>query len=169
DAAHQRVDAGAPFEAEGGLLMRRGFGLMQAIVIVLVVGGIMMLAMRYARLGAVHTADSYAREQAELFLQSATEIAMLQISGHDRSGGCLERVSVLSRDRAFRADIRIVRYYLLADSGDLADCGTLGAAIGTEESHGMVVMEAVVTTDPAGPLAAHPVRIVRRSLQRPLD
>ena len=146
--------------------MRRGFGLMQAIVIVLLVGGIMMVAMRYARVAALHTADSYTRERAELFLQSAMEIAMLQIAGHDRSDGCLDRVTVTSRDGTFTADIRIVRYYLLAGSADLAACGSLGYPIGTEESHGMVMMEAVVTTNPDAGIA-HPVRLVKRSLQRP--
>jgi len=146
--------------------MRRAFGLMQAIMIVLVVGGIMTLALRYARVGAVHTADSYTRERAELFLRSATEIAMLQISGHDRAGGCLERVRVRSREGDFVADVRILRYYLLRGSADLAACGSLGYPIATEESHGMVLMEVTVTADPSARVV-HPVRIVRRSLQRP--
>jgi len=147
--------------------MRRGFGLMQAIVIMLVVGGIMTLALRYARVGAVHTADSYTRERAELFLQSATEIAMLQISGQDRGDGCLDRVRVRSREGDFVADIRILRYYLLEGSADLAACGSLGYPISTEESHGMVLMEAQVYSDPASARVPHPVRILRRSLQRP--
>jgi hypothetical protein len=146
--------------------MRRAFGLMQAILIVLMVGGIMTVALRYARVGAIHTADSYTRERAELFLRSAMEIAMLQIAGHDRSGGCLSHVKVISRDGLFTADIRIVRYYLLRGSADLAACGSLGYPIGAEESHGMVMMEAVVTTDPRN-RAVHPVRLVKRSLQRP--
>ncbi|WP_457595936.1 hypothetical protein [Hydrogenimonas sp.] len=147
--------------------MRRGFGLMEAILIVLIVGGIMAVTLRYARVAAVHTADSYARERAELFLRSATEIALLQISAHDRSGGCLEKVAVVSRDGAFEARVRVAAYYLLQGSDDLARCGALGWPVGTEESHGLMELETVVTTRPDGPLADHPVRIVRRSLQRP--
>lgn len=147
--------------------MRRAFGIWQALVIILIVSGLMVVAMRYAKIGAVHTADSYTREQAELFLQSAVEIAMLQIAGHDRNSGCLDHVRVVSKDRKFVADIAIVRYYLLRGSSDLAACGPLGYPIETEESHGMVMMEAVVTTDPNHPKVLHPVRIVRRSLQRP--
>jgi hypothetical protein len=146
--------------------MRRAFGLMQAIMIVLLVGGIMMVAMRYARVASIHTADSYIREKAELFLQSAMEIAMLQISGHDRNDGCLDHITITSRDGVYTADIRIVRYYLLNGSADLVSCGGLGYPIGTEESHGMVMMEVVVTTNNEGK-RVHPIRLVKRSLQRP--
>ncbi len=146
---------------------RRAFGLWQAIVIILILGGIMVVTMRFARIGAHHTADSYTREQAELFLRSALEIAMLQIGTHDRSGGCLGAVRVLSRDGRFIADINITRYYLLKGSADLALCGPLGYPIETEESHGMVMMEAVVRSDPSNPKIVHPVRVLRRSIQRP--
>ncbi len=146
---------------------RAGFGIWQAIVIILILGGIMVVTMRYMKIGVQHTADSYTKEQAELFLRSAMEIAMLQISGHDRSGGCLESVRVISRDKKFVADINITRYYLLKGSADLALCGPLGYPIESEESHGMVMMEAVVSSDPSSPKILHPVRITRRSIQRP--
>jgi len=146
---------------------RRGFGLWQAIAVILIVGVVMTVAMRYARIAAVHTADSYTKEQAELFLRSAMETAMLQISTHDRSGGCLSGVKVLSRDGKFIADINITRYYLLEGSPDLALCGSLGYPIKSAESHGMVMMEAVVRSDPSNAKIVHPVRILRRSIQRP--
>lgn len=146
---------------------RGGFGLWQAIALILIVGGIMSVAMRYAKIGATHTVDSYTKEQAELFMRSAMEIALLQISGHDRSGGCLDRVRLLSKDGKFIADINITRYYLLKNSTDLALCGPLGYPIESEESHGMVMMEVVVTTNPANPKVMHPVRVTKRSIQRP--
>ncbi|WP_457593410.1 hypothetical protein [Hydrogenimonas sp.] len=146
---------------------RGAFALWQAIAVILILGGIMVVTMRFASIGAHHTADSYTKEQAELFLRSATEIAMLQISGHDRSGGCLQRVRVVSRDRKFTADINITRYYLLKSSPDFALCGPLAYPIESEESHGMVMMETVVTSDPTNPRVVHPVRIIRRGIQRP--
>lgn len=146
---------------------RAAFGLWQAIALILILGGIMTLAMRYAKIGVAHTADSYTREQAELFLRSAMEMALLQISAHDRSGGCLERVRVASKDGRFAADIDITRYYLLRGSADLAQCGSLGYPIESEESHGMVMIEAVVTSDPSNPKIARSVRLVKRSIQRP--
>ncbi|BBG64913.1 hypothetical protein NNO_0211 [Hydrogenimonas sp.] len=146
---------------------RGAFGLWQAIAVILVLGVIMTVTMRYAKIGALHTADSYTKEQAELFLRSAVEMALLQISAHDRSGGCLGSVKVVSRDGRFIADINITRYYLLENSADLALCGTLGYPIQSEESHGMVMIEAVVRSDPSNAKIVHPVRILRRSLQRP--
>ena len=149
-------------------MRRRGaFGLWQAIAIILILGVIMTVTMRYAKIGALHTADSYTKEQAELFLRSAIEMAMLQISAHDRSTGCLGNVKVVSQDKKFTADINITRYYLLKNSTDLAQCGTLGYPIESEESHGMVMIEAVVSSDPANAKIVHPVRILRRSIQRP--
>ena len=146
-----------------------GFGLMQALMVLLIVGGLMVVTMRYARLGAVHTADSYTREKAELFLQSAQELALLQIEGYDRvaHGGCLHSVHVISRDGLFTADVNITAYYLLKGSADLALCSERGVPIQTEESHGMVTLETVVETVPGHPKAVHPIRLVRRSLQRP--
>ncbi|WP_201352406.1 hypothetical protein [Hydrogenimonas urashimensis] len=146
---------------------RPAFGIWQALIIILIVSGLMVVAMRYAKIGAVHTADSYTREQAELFLQSAVEIALLQIAGHKRSSECLDRVHLVSRDGKFTADIAITRYYLLAGSADLSVCGTLGYPVETEESHGMVMMEAVVQSVPGHPKVIHPVRLVRRMVQRP--
>ncbi|WP_353661783.1 hypothetical protein [Hydrogenimonas sp. SS33] len=150
-------------------LHRGAFGIWQALIIILIVGGMMTVALRYARLGTRHTADSYTREQAELFLQSATELALLEIEGYDRrsQGKCLDHLHILSRDGRFAADIAVTRYYLLEGSEDLALCGPLGYPVRTPESHGMVMLEAVVTTRPDGAKTGHPVRLVRRSLQRP--
>ena len=149
--------------------MSAGFGLMQALMVLLIVGGLMVVALRYARLGTIHTADSYTREKAELFLQSAQELALLQIEGYDRAahGGCLHSVHVISRDGLFTADVNITAYFLLEGSADLALCTDRGVPVRTEESHGMVTLETVVTTVPGHPKAIHPVRLMRRSLQRP--
>lgn len=152
--------------------MRHGFGLPQVLMIILFIGGIVTVTMRYASLGAKHYADSYTREQAELFLQSATEAALLQISGHNRGAGgadCLSEINITSSDSKFQADISINKYYL----SDGTSCSTtnLSEAIQTEESNGMIDMTVVVTSkDPK----LHPslklgnqIRLVRRSLQRP--
>ena len=153
--------------------MRRGVGIWQAIMIMLVVSGIMIVTLKYARIGAQHTVDTYVKEQAELFLQSAIEVAMLEISGFDRSGGeCLETLRVTSPDQRFFADVNISRYYLFNgrnDDGNLLGlCNSQIVAVDTAESHGMVVLEVAVTSNDAHPKAPeHPVRILRRSLQRP--
>ncbi len=150
--------------------MRRAFGLPQVLLIILFIGGIVTVTMRYASLGAKHYADSYTREQAELFLQSATEAALLQISGYDRSlnHDCLETLSIESPDSRFRADVNISRYYLYDGKDnnglELTNCNRV-VSIQTPESHGMIDMSVVVTSQ--GSKTGSPVKLVRRSLQRP--
>ena len=150
--------------------MRGAFGLPQVLLILLFVGGIVTVTMKYASLGAKHYADSYTREQAELFMQSATEAALLRIGAYDRSdGSCLNSVIVDSPDGKFQAAVAIERYYLADGSG--CNNGVSVTAIQTPESHGMVIMKVVVdSTDPATDSTlkvGHPIHLVRRSLQRP--
>lgn len=144
--------------------MRRGFGLPQVLLIILFIGGIVSVTMRYSSIGAKHYADSYTREQAELFLQSATEAALLRISAYDRSGGtCMPNLTVHSSDGKFDANVTIERYYL----ADGTVCGgSLSQAIQTEESNGMVSMRVIVTSN-TNVKILHPIRLERRSLQRP--
>lgn len=151
--------------------MRRAFGLPQVLLIILFIGGIVSVTMRYASLGAKHYSDSYTREQAELFLQSATEAALLRIGAYDRNTStheCLKNLNVTSADGRFRAAVTVERYYL-ADASTCSNVAT--TAIQTEESHGMMSLRVVVTsTDPqADPSKkiGNPVRLERRSLQRP--
>lgn len=145
--------------------MRYAFGLPQVLLIILFIGGIVSVTMRYASLGAKHYADSYTREQAELFLQSATEVALLQISGQNRAvNGCLSGVTVTSSDGRFNAVVTIEQYYL----ADGTTCGgTLSQAIQSEESNGMVSMKVIVTSDNTNTKILHPIRLEKRSLQHP--
>lgn len=149
--------------------MRSAFGLPQVLMIILFIGGIVTVTMRYASLGAQHYADSYIREQAELFLQSATEAALLRISAYDRTdGSCMPNLTVRSSDGKFDAAVTIEQYYL-ADGTTCTDTsGNLfSTAIQTEESHGMVSMRIIVTSDNTNAKILHPIRLERRSLQRP--
>ena len=145
--------------------MRHAFGLPQVLLIILFVGGIVTVTMRYASLGAQHYADSYTREQAELFLQSATEAALLRLSAYDRSSGsCMQNLTVRASDTKFDANITIERYYL----ADGTTCNNVAyTPIQSEESHGMISMRVIVTSDSTNAKILHPIRLERRSLQRP--
>lgn len=151
--------------------MRHAFGLPQVLLIILFIGGIVTVTMRYASLGAKHYSDAYTREQAELFLQSATEAALLRISAFARNanpGGCLQTLSVKSSDGRFNAAVTVEQYYL-ADGTTCTDAlgNVFSTAIQSEESHGMVSMKVVVTSDNTNTKILHPIRLERRSLQRP--
>lgn len=155
--------------------MRRAFGLPQALLIILIIAGIGTVTLRYVSIGSKHYADSYTREQAELFLQSATEAALLRISGYDRktNNTCIPLIGIDSSDGRFHADVDITRYYLYNgkdNDGSTWNCNRV-VAIQTPESHGMVEMSIVVRSlDPGShpdKKLGNPVRIEHRSLQHP--
>lgn len=151
--------------------MKKGFGLIQTLIIILLVSGLMTMALKYASLTAKHTADSYLRERAELFMKSAIELTLLAISGYDRktNGNCLQKVKVTSADQRFIADINITKYYLLQGSDDCSYCGSRCQPIQTEDSHGLVMLEVKVESNDTSPRnqGREKIRLLRRTLQRP--
>ena len=151
--------------------MKKGFGIIQALIIIILVSGLMTMALKYASMTARQTADSYMREKAELFMKSAIELTLLAISGYDRKSksNCLKNIHITSPDQRFFADINITNYYLLQGSSDCTYCGSRCQPIQTEDSHGMVMLEVEVDSN-----ATHPknknleqIRLLRRTLQRP--
>jgi hypothetical protein len=146
--------------------LKKGFGLWQAIMIILIISGLMVVVLQYSRIAAKHTSDTYVREQLELYLNSVVEMTLLEISQRNRSvSGCLSAPSSLStvtkKGVSYSANVSIKRYYLYKDE----NCGpALSHYIQTPETHGMVLMEieALATVD--GNTTA---RILRRTLQRP--
>lgn len=148
--------------------MRRAFGLVQALIVIVMISGIMTIAMKYATISVKQTGDLYAKESAELFMDSAVELTLLAISGKDRSTGCLRDVNITSVDGRYKANVTIANYYLLNGSLDYGYCGALSIPIQTEETHGMVILEMIVETN-----ATHPknqgknIRLTKRTLQRP--
>ncbi len=147
--------------------MRRGVGIWQAIMMILLVSGMMIVVLKYASIGARHIGDSYVREQSELYMNSVIEKTLLAISGRDRAAlGCLASFdeSVSKRGTLYRAHVDVTRYYLLAGSADAGYCGALTQPIETEESHGMVMLHVEVNAT----LDGEPkVRLLRRTLQHP--
>ena len=150
--------------------MRRGFGLIQALIVIILISGIMMIAMKYARVSTKQTSDMYAKESAELFMDSAVELALLSISGYARSANnCLKEVHITSMDKRYIADVNITAYYLMQSSVDCTTyCTQQCIAIQTEESHGMALLEVVVETNQSHPKNHDKqIRLTRRTLQRP--
>jgi competence protein ComGF len=154
--------------------MRRGFGLLQALLIIIMISGIMTIAMKYATISTKQTADLYVRESAELFMNSAVELSLLAIQGYDRQthGNCLQEVNITSSDRRFRADINISKYYVYQgddNNGSNFQCDNNRIqAIQTEDSHGFVMLEVTVETNSTHPKNHNKhIRLTRRTLQRP--
>ncbi|WP_151901006.1 hypothetical protein [Sulfurimonas hydrogeniphila] len=153
--------------------MRSGFNLLMAIFIILLLAGASVLTLKYTSISAKHFADSYIKEQAEIFSQSVLETTILKIEGTDRSTECLTLFSLDSADGKFTADVNISTYYLYADDYDNAtgtNCNNVKKRIQTEESNGYVLINITVQTNSSNNKIGDyisPVRIVTRSLQRP--
>ena len=142
---------------------------------ILVLSGAAVLTMKYVSIGAKHIADSYIKEQAEIFARSVLEATILKIEGYDRStnSDCLKSLSFSSPDSKFNADVSINRYYLYDgsdnDGSTLNNCSIV-TSIDTIESHGYTLIEVVVTTNKNSSKIGDfitPVRVVLRSLQHP--
>ncbi len=147
--------------------MRKAFGLIQALIVIVLISGIMAIAMKYAQISVKQTGDSYVRESAELFMESAIEAALLAISGYDRATGCLHEVNVTSSDNRFFADINITQYFLYEGKDGLNPCDR-NVSMKTEESHGMVMLELRVRTNASNAKnEGKNIRLTRRTLQRP--
>jgi len=159
--------------------MRNGFNLIMAIGMILILSGAAIMTLKYVSISAKHISDSYIKEEAEIFSQSVMEATILQIEGHDRnttfdgsSDNCIKQLEFNSSDKKFHADVNITKYYLYdgKDNDGVNHCSTgLVESIKTRESHGYVTIEIVVTTNQnnAKIKGSTPIRIVRRSLQRP--
>ena len=155
-------------------VMRRGFNLLMAIGMILILSGMAIMTMKYVSISAKHISDSYIKEQAEIFSQSVLEATILKIEGYDRAanGDCLSSLTFHSNDGRFDANVSIKAYYLYEgkdNDGENNYCGALTNAIDTSESHGYVMIETVITANQSNAKikGSSPIRIVTRSLQRP--
>lgn len=148
--------------------MRRAFSMLTAIIFMVLVATLGALALSLSTTTAKQTGNLYLREQAELLVQSATEYALLAISGHDFSSNCLNTISATYPESGTNKlfDINISLYYL--GNGLPIGCQTLTNNldnIDTNESNLTVMIDTIVTS--ASGIAAEPIRLHRRTLQKP--
>ena len=155
-------------QREGGVLMRKGFGLITAIIILVVVSSLMAMMISLSSSSVKSTTDIYLKEQAELLLRSATEYAILVVSAHDNSVNCIEQINiaypVAIPNHTHEANITIS--YLGTDM-DTA-CGTLlDNNLSTLESNLTIIMDAIVSVNQEYTQISEPIRLHRRTIQKP--
>jgi len=135
-------------------------------MIILIISGLMIVVLKYSRIAAEHTADTYVREQLELYLNSSIEQTLLAISLQSKTN-CLTNfvpAQGVSNGVKYIANVNITNYYLVPSvPPEFVNCTNM-VDITTEETHGMVMLEVEVTAIKDGKLAS---RILRRTLQRP--
>jgi hypothetical protein len=162
-------------------MMRRGFGLITAIMFIVLVATIGALALSFSAQSNKQTFDIFAKAQAELLARSATEYALLAISGHEITAatGCLNDISgTYGGDNAFKINVYV--QYIGATNGIIADapgadCRFLWKSDGADvngifarDSDNTVLLDTIVELPANSSLGnPEPIRIHRRTLQKP--
>lgn len=148
--------------------MRKGFSMLTAIIFMVLVATLGALSLSLSTSSVKQTSDIYLREQAELLVQSATEYALLAISGHNFNTNCLNIIHATyptnGADKLF--DINISLYYM--GNNLPTGCQTLTGNlnnIDTNDSNLTVIIDTIVTS--SSDISLEPIRIHRRTIQKP--
>ncbi len=148
--------------------MRRGFGLITAIIIMVAVALLMSLMLTLTHASLKATTDVYLKEQAELLARSATEYTMLAISGHDNNNSCIEHVNINYPNAMTPTHEANVTVYYFFGNGAPANCNTvLDNTIVTKESNMTALIDVWVSVDMNNTGITEPIVIHRRTLQKP--
>ena len=155
--------------------MRSGMAMIMAIAFLVIIAGIMATMMNMTAVTTKRTEHMYFKEQAQLLAKSATEFALLAISGHDRLGNtsCVNSITsnfpVLNPYFTIQTNIRYI--------GLPGAIGTCAGYIGTPfpvtnstiapESDGTVLIDVYVSSIEANLNLSQPIVYHRRTLQKP--
>jgi len=146
--------------------MRKGFGLITAIIILVVISTLMTLMMTLSSSSVKQTTDLYFKEQAELLARSSVEYALLAISGHENNVSCIENINITYNTTH---DVNLSLYYIY-DDAPLPVCGAghvLASGIDTKTSNLTTMIDVRVSVNPATTGITEPIVIHRRTIQKP--
>jgi len=143
--------------------MRKGFGLITAIIIMVTVSVLMTLMISLSASSVKQTSDLYLKEQAELLARSAVEYGLLAISGHDNSVDCIENVNITYLN-TYEANLTM---YYIYEGAAVPCANVLASNITTKESNitTMIDVRVAVIQSVAG--NTEPIVIHRRTIQKP--
>jgi len=146
-------------------LKRRGFGLITAIIIMMTVAILMSLMIGLSSSTVKQTSNLFIKEQARLYLRSATEFALLAISGHDNSSDCIKDITINFDDNKYKANVNI--WYM--GKGIPASCNSniIDKTVQTIGSNYTVIMDVIVEANQTKFGLSEPIKLYRRTLQKP--
>jgi len=140
-------------------LKRDGFSLLIAIIVMITIATLMTLMISLTSTTAKQTSDIYVNEQTKLLAKSATELALLAISGHNNAINCIENINFIFENSY---EVNISLYYI----GNNLPCTAshlLNNNIATPESNGTVIIDTYVEYNGS----SEPIRYHKRTLQKP--
>ena len=147
-------------------MMRRGFSLMTAIIIMMTVSLLMTMMVSLSGVTVKTTTDLYLKEQAELLARSATEYALLAVSGHDNHQSCIEDINIRYPSAANPThEMNVSIWYM--GSGLPGSCThILDDNLSTDDSNMTAIVDVIVTVDQNNTGITEPIRLHRRTLQK---
>jgi hypothetical protein len=148
------------------ILKRSGFAMIMAIMLLIVISTIMAVSISMSTTTTARTTNEYLHEQAMLLTSSATEYAVLAISGHNRTtnNNCINAINaVYPNVNNPMFDINITMQYVGLNAG--GGCDQYIASISTPETNGTVLMDVTVTSSNELNLT-EAIRYERRTLQK---
>lgn len=146
--------------------MRKGFSLLTAIIIILLIATLSALALSLSAFSTKQSSDLYLREQAELLLQSANEYALLALSAHEinATNNCLNYINASFPDTVTPLfDINISIHYLGINLPNTCQRFT-NNDISTIDSNITVIIDTIVQDHN---VSTEPIRLHRRTIQKP--
>ncbi len=140
--------------------MRKGFSLLTAIIFLVMIATISAISISFSTQTVKQTTDIYLKNQAELLIRSATEFALLAMSGHNYSNSCLNDINMTYSNQF---DINVSIMYI--GKGLPSGCQTLDNNISTADSNRTVIIDTFVSTK--ADITTEPIRLHRRTIQKP--
>ena len=151
--------------------MRSGVAMIMAIGFLVVIAGIMAIMMNMSSLANKRSEHIYFTEQAQLLAKSATEFALLAISGHNRAGeSCVQTVtSTYPAVNPFFNIATTIRYIGLnpVTAGSSCQLNSYVNVINTTQSAGTVLIDVTVTSIDASLNIGNTIAYHRRTIQKP--
>ena len=153
--------------------MRRGFSLVMAIIILVIVAVMSAMILGFSSQTIKTTSNIYLREQGKLLALSATEYALLALSGHNHNTNCIETINIDAEGAGLCYEVNMSLSYIVDTS--LADAWSSSVPVGCPswrvlsnnlnytESNLTVVIDTIVSCNQEG----EHIRFHRRSIQKP--
>ncbi len=147
--------------------MRKGFSLITAIIIMMAVSLLMTMMISLSSSTVKSTTDMYLKEQAAMLARSATEYALLAISGHDNTQNCIQNINMTYPNATSPTHEMNVSIIYMGRGIPNCNNNLLDDNISTSDSNLTAIIDVIVSVRKDQTGITEPIRIHRRTIQKP--
>jgi len=123
------------------LFFNNGFAMLSAIMLVVLVAGIAVEALKLSRINSAKTEKIYLREQTELHTLSAIQLTLLEIANKGFGSDCVNDFSTIL-DGLYVVDVKV--HYIFSE--DYTDCNMFTSTVSGEQN-GTVILDISVKVE----------------------